>query len=184
MSPVFPFSHISCVYKFQAITRGCCSSSAFGEPADAYSNVFYYGNFRRWNSWASNFSEITYFSPQEEHIAVYLIPLVQLGSSYSSIQQAFHSISFFDNACGDSNLCKSAFLLAVLEGCKRFASNPSYLSGVTILPELFAALVNRFATPTAIVQPHFDYCNVVCGVTVTMAFLKYCKGFKIAQLAP
>ena len=40
MSPVFPFSHISYVYKFQGITRGCCSSSAFGEPADAYSNVF------------------------------------------------------------------------------------------------------------------------------------------------
>ena len=87
---------------------------------------------------------------------MYLIPLVQSGSSYSSFQQAFYGISFFDNACGVSNLCKSAFLLAILEGCKRVASNPSKLSGVTILTELFAALVNRFATPTATVQPHFD----------------------------
>ena len=70
MSPVLPFSHMSYVYKFQGITRGCCSSSAFGEPADAYSNVFYHGCFRRWNSWASNFPKITYFSSQEEHIAV------------------------------------------------------------------------------------------------------------------
>ena len=34
MSPVFPFLHMSYVL------RGSCSSSAFGEPADAYSNVF------------------------------------------------------------------------------------------------------------------------------------------------
>ena len=163
MSPVFPFSHMSYVYKFQGITRGCCSSSAFGEPADAYSNVFYHGCFRRWNSWASIFSKITYFSSQEEHIAVYLIPLVQSGSSYSSIQQAFYSISFFDNACGVSNLCESAFLLVILEGCKRVASNPSKLSVVTIFPGLFAALIDLLRPRQLFNQPHFDYCNVVWG---------------------
>ena len=83
---------------------------------------------------------------------MYLIPLVQSGSSYSSLQQAFYGKSFFDNVCGVSNLSKSAFFFPIVEGSKRVSLNPSKLSGVTILTELFAALVNRFATPTATVQ--------------------------------
>ena len=79
----------------------------------------YHGCFKRWKSWASGFPEVTYFPAQEEHVALYLISLVQSGSSYSSIQQAFYSMSFFHNACGVSNPCKSAFLLAILAGCKR-----------------------------------------------------------------
>ena len=67
----------------------------------------YHGCFKRWKSWASGFPEVIYFPAQEEHVALYLISLVQSGSSYSSIQQAFYSISFFHNACGVSNPCKS-----------------------------------------------------------------------------
>ena len=55
----------------------------------------YHGCFKRWKSWASGFSGITYFPAQEEHVDLYLISLVRSGSSYSSIQQAFYSISFF-----------------------------------------------------------------------------------------
>ena len=95
----------------------------------------YHGCFKRWKSWASGFPEVTYFPAQEEHVALYLISLVQSGSSYSSIQQAFYSISFSHNACGVSNPCKSAFLLAILEGCKRIASKPSKLNRLPILPE-------------------------------------------------
>ena len=94
-----------------------------------------HGCFKRWKSCASGFPEVTYFLAQEEHVALYLILLVQSGSSYSSIQQAFYSISFFHNACGVSNPCKSAFLLAILEGCKRIASKPSKLNRLPILPE-------------------------------------------------
>ena len=73
----------------------------------------YHGCFKRWKSWASGFPEVIYFPAQEKHVALNLISLVQSGSSYSSIQQAFYSISFFHNACGVSNPCKSAFLLAI-----------------------------------------------------------------------
>ena len=55
----------------------------------------YHGCFKRWKSWASGFPEVIYFPAQEEHVALYLFSLVQSGSSYSSIQQAFYSISFF-----------------------------------------------------------------------------------------
>ena len=118
----------------------------------------YHGCFKRWKSWASGFPEVIYFPAQEEHVALYLISLVQSGSSYSSIQQAFYSISFFHNACGVSNPCKSAFLLAILEGCKRVASKPSKLNRVPILPEHLVALVNRFATPSASLGDIRDVC--------------------------
>ena len=55
----------------------------------------YHGCFKRWKSWASGFSEITYFPSQEEHVALYLISLVQSASSYSCIQLAFYSKGFF-----------------------------------------------------------------------------------------
>ena len=152
MSPVFPFLICLMVTSSRVSRVAAVHHPLWRACGRLFQRILgYHGCFRRWNSWASNFSEITYFLSQEEHIAVCLIPLVQSGSSYSSLQQAFYGISFFDNACGVSNLCKSAFLLAILQGC-----NPSKLSGVTILTELFAALVNRFATPTATVQPHFD----------------------------
>ena len=83
------------------------------------------------------------------HVALYLISLVQSESSYSSIQQASYSRSFFHNASGVSNPCKSAFLLAILEGCKRVASKPSKLNRLPILLEHLVALVIRFATPSA-----------------------------------
>ena len=89
---------------------------------------------------------------------MYLISLVQSGSSYSSIQQAFYSISFFHNACEVSNPCKSGFLLAILEGCKRVASKPSKLNRLPILPEHLVALVNRFATPSASLGDIRDVC--------------------------
>ena len=73
----------------------------------------YHGCFKRWKSWASGFSEVTYFPAQEEHVALYLISLVQSGSSYPSIQQACYSLGFFHSACGVSNHYKSAFLLAI-----------------------------------------------------------------------
>ena len=118
----------------------------------------YHGCFKRWKSWASGFSEVTYFPAHEEHVALYLISLVQSGFSYSSIQQEFYSISFFHNACGVSNPCKSAFLLAILEGCKRVTSKPSKLNRVPILPEHLVALVNRFATPSASLGDIRDVC--------------------------
>ena len=127
----------------------------------------YHGCFKRWESWAGGFSEITYFPAQEEHVALYLISLVQSGSSYSSIP--FFSISFFHNACGVSNPCKSAFLLAILEGCKRVASKPSKLSRVPILPEHLVALVNRFATPS--VSPGIsDVCFCLFAFAVFLRF--------------
>ena len=65
---------------------------------------------------------------------------------------------FFHNACGVSNPCKSAFLLAILEGCKRVASKPSKLNRVPILPEHLVTLVNRFATPSASLGDIRDVC--------------------------
>ena len=118
----------------------------------------YHGCLKRWKSWASGFPEVTYFPAQEEHVALYLILLVQSGSSYSSIQQAFYSTSFFHNACGVSNPCKSAFLLAILEGYKHVASKPSKLNRLPILPEHLVALVNRFATPSASLGDIRDVC--------------------------
>lgn len=119
----------------------------------------YHDCFKRWKSWASGFPEVICFPAQEEHVAMYLISLVQSGSSNFSIQQAFYSISFFHNAYGVSNPCKSAFLLAILEGCKRVASKPFKLSSrVPILPEHLVALVNRFATPSASLGDIRDVC--------------------------
>ena len=64
----------------------------------------------------------------------------------------------FHNACGVSNPCKSAFLLAILEGCKRVASKSSKLNRLPILPEHLVALVNRFATPSASLGDIRDVC--------------------------
>ena len=118
----------------------------------------YHYCFKHWKSWASGFPEVTYFPAQEERVALSLISLVQSGSSYSSIQQVFYSISFFHNACGVSNPCKSAFPLAILEGCKRVASKPSKLNRLPILPEHLVALINRFATPSASLGDIRDVC--------------------------
>ena len=92
------------------------------------------------------------------YVALYLISLVQSGSSYSPIQQASYSRSFFHNASGVSNPCKSAFLLAILEGCKRVASKPSKLNRLPILLEHLVALVIRFATPSASLGDISDVC--------------------------
>ena len=148
-------------------------------PSEAPSTFkTYHGCFKRWKSWASGFSEITYFPAQEQHVAVYLISLVQSGSSYSSIQQAFYSISFFHNACGVSNPCKLAFLQAILEVCKRVASKPSKLSRVPILPEHLVALVNRFATPSASLGDIRDVCFCL------LAFEGFLRSVELSRLRP
>ena len=81
----------------------------------------YYGCFKRWKSWASGFSEITYFPAQEEHVALFLISLVQSRSHIVPFSRRSTVEAFFHNACGVSNPCKSAFVL-ILEGCKGVAS--------------------------------------------------------------
>ena len=89
---------------------------------------------------------------------MYLIYLVQSGSSVSSIQQSFYSLNYFHNACSLENPCESRFVRCIFEGCRRLAIKPKAIHRQPVLPEHLSKLVLQFAHTSAKLPDIRDVC--------------------------
>lgn len=132
----------------------------------------YLSHFKKWKVWCSQFVEVNYFPADEIYVALYLVNLLQSGSSFSTIQSTFYAISFFHKLNIGANTCDSPFLRSVLSGCKRIdAAKPrTSKHRLPVLPEHLQSLVSRFAGPSASLSDIRDVTFCLLGFAEFMRF--------------
>lgn len=80
--------------------------------------TYSYG-FRRWKKWAQKFEEVDYFPAKPEHVALYLISIMQNSTGPGPILTACYAIQWAHNMAGLDSPTQDHTVKAIVEAAKR-----------------------------------------------------------------
>ncbi len=80
--------------------------------------------FKKWRTWAQQFSEVQILPANETHVALFMVGLIQNGDSYDSIKNSFYGVKWFHKLGNWNDPCESNLCVNILEACKRISKKP------------------------------------------------------------
>ena len=83
----------------------------------------YKSHFSKWQKWAANYPEVVVMPANGNYIVLFMLSLLQLESSFSTIQQIFYAIKFYHQICNYLDPCNQ-LCYNILEAIKRILSKP------------------------------------------------------------
>ena len=111
-------------------------------------------------------------SSSQYYVALYIISLMQKGSSLAKIDQSVYAIKWAHQLAGKSDPCDSFFVRSVAEGAKRMVARPS-TKKEPITPDILLKMVEMCGQNS----------NSYDKRTITMCLLAYSGFLRFSELA-
>lgn len=130
-------------------------------------------SFKRFITWAENYSEITSVLPADElYVSLYLQSLMRTKRHYSTVESAFYGIKWAHNLAAVNNPCDSPIVISIVDAAKRSLNRP-VVKKEPVKAQVLVEMFNRF---------YGDGNNLKNLRLLAMCFLSYFGFFRYDEL--